>query len=254
MSTIVRVEKKTNYTIIDNTALRDSRLSWKAKGLMAYMLSMPDDWTFYMDELQKHATDGKSSFRSGFNELKKLGYVERKRIQREDGTFFWETIVHERPHTDFPQVDYPSMEKPQVEKPSMDNRPLLSTNKPSTDKQNTNRPSTDDNKQTSLSSPGFKKAIELYENLIPGGVTSIVGDKIDDDLNTYGIELMEKAFEVAALRNKRFYGYIRGILKNWHHEGVRTAKDLELKEKEKRSQNAPDQEEKNLYEGYDFGF
>ena len=252
MSAIVRVEKKTNYTIIDNTALRDNRLSWKAKGLMAYMLSMPDDWTFYMDELQKHATDGKSSFRSGFNELKKLGYVERKRIQREDGTFFWETIVHERPHTDFPQVDYPSMEKPLVEKPSMENRTLLNTNKQSTDKPNTNKPNTDDNKQTSLSSPDFKKAIELYENLIPGGLTSIVGDKIDDDLNTYGIELMEKAFEVAALRNKRFYGYIRGILKNWHHEGVRTAKDLEIKEK--RSQKAPDQEEKNLYEGYDFGF
>lgn len=253
MSTIVRVEKKTNYTIIDNTALRDNRLSWKAKGLMAYMLSMPDDWTFYMDELQKHATDGKSSFRSGFNELKKLGYVERKRIQREDGTFFWETIVHERPHTDFPQVDYPSMEKPLVEKPSMDNRTLLNTNKQSTDKPNTNKPNTDDNKQTSLSSPNFKKAIELYENLIPGGVTSIVGDMIDDDLDTYGIELMEKAFEVAALRNKRFYGYIRGILKNWHHEGVRTAKDLELKEKEKRSESTLDQE-KNLYEGYDFGF
>lgn len=130
---IVRVAKKTNYTVIDNTALQDNRLSWKAKGMMAYMLSLPDDWIFYMEELQKHATDGESSFKSGFNELKELGYVERIRKQKSDGTFKWETIVHEKPLTDIPLV-----EKPQVEKPRVDNRPLLSTNKLSTNKLSTN--------------------------------------------------------------------------------------------------------------------
>ncbi len=130
---IVRVAKKTNYTVIDNTALQDNRLSWKAKGMMAYMLSLPDDWIFYIDELQKHGTDGIASFRSGFDELKMLGYVERVRKQRSDGTFKWETIVHERPLTNFPQV-----EKPQVEKPQVENRTLLSTNKLSTNKQSTN--------------------------------------------------------------------------------------------------------------------
>src|SRR5690625_1264429 len=111
MKNIIRVKKDTSYVVIDKTFLGDTSLSWKAKGILAYMLSMPDDWTFYLDELAKHSTDGKSSFRSGFNELKKSGYVRRKKHRQKDGTFKWETVVYERPHTDFPQVDNPHVEK-----------------------------------------------------------------------------------------------------------------------------------------------
>jgi len=133
MKNIIRVKKDTNYVVMDKTFLSDTRLSWKAKGIMAYMLSMPDDWTFYLDELVKHSTDGKSSFRSGFNELKKNGYVRRERQKREDGTFRWETIVYERPYTDFPLMENLSMENPLVENPSMENQPLLNNNKLSND-------------------------------------------------------------------------------------------------------------------------
>ncbi|MFJ7886839.1 hypothetical protein ACIQYL_01975 [Lysinibacillus xylanilyticus] len=73
---IFRVAKNSNYVVMNRTALNDNRLSWKAKGIMAYMLSMPDDWVFYMDELMTHSTDGKASFRAGFNELKECGYIE----------------------------------------------------------------------------------------------------------------------------------------------------------------------------------
>ncbi|WP_427110437.1 DnaD domain protein [Lysinibacillus xylanilyticus] len=78
---IFRVAKNSNYVVMNRTALNDNRLSWKAKGIMAYMLSMPDDWVFYMDELMTHSTDGKASFRAGFNELKECGYIERKPIR-----------------------------------------------------------------------------------------------------------------------------------------------------------------------------
>lgn len=105
---------------MDKTPLNDKRLSWKAKGIMAYMLSKPDDWTFYLDEIATHSTDGMSSFRSGFNELKKLGYIQRVQSRDETGKFNWETIVYEQPVTENPQVDIP-----QVEKPHMENRNLL---------------------------------------------------------------------------------------------------------------------------------
>ncbi len=43
--TIVRVNKRSNpYVVIDKTALNDDRLSWKAKGVLCYLLSLPDDW------------------------------------------------------------------------------------------------------------------------------------------------------------------------------------------------------------------
>src|SRR5690606_7187327 len=145
MKSIVRVRKDTNYVVMDKTFLNDTRLSWKAKGILAYMLSKPDDWTFYLDELVKHSTDGESSFKSGFNELKKYGYVRRERQKREDGTFKWETIVYERPYTDFPSVENPSMENPLVENPSMENQTLLNNNKLNNNKLSNNKLSNDNN-------------------------------------------------------------------------------------------------------------
>lgn len=128
MKSIVRISKEKNFVTIDKTFLQDKQLSWKAKGILAYMLSLPDDWTFYMDELIRHSTDGKASFRSGFKELQDSGYVKRIRKRNKKGTFDWETVVYERPHTDFPQVDNPRLEKPQV-----DNRTLLNNDPLSND-------------------------------------------------------------------------------------------------------------------------
>lgn len=124
MKNIIRVKKNNNFVVMDKTPLNDKRLSWKAKGIMAYMLSKPDDWVFYLDEVATNSTDGIASFRSGFNELKKHGYVQRIQKRNEEGKFVWETIVHEVPHTDFPQVDNPHMEKPHVENHTLLNNDL----------------------------------------------------------------------------------------------------------------------------------
>lgn len=40
---IIRVKKDSNYSVINNTGLKDERLSWKAKGILAYALTLPDD-------------------------------------------------------------------------------------------------------------------------------------------------------------------------------------------------------------------
>ena len=83
---------------MNRTALNDTRLSWKAKGIIAYMLSMPDDWTFYISELTKHSADGEKAFRSGLNELKKHGYVKRFPIYNDEKKIsHWETVISEVP-------------------------------------------------------------------------------------------------------------------------------------------------------------
>ncbi|WLR44521.1 helix-turn-helix domain-containing protein (plasmid) [Bacillus carboniphilus] len=95
---IIRVVKNRDFVVMNKTSLDDPNLSWKAKGLHAYMLSKPDDWTFYNSELQKHAKDGRDSFKSALKELREAGYVVRKRAQNEEGKFDgWETIVYEFP-------------------------------------------------------------------------------------------------------------------------------------------------------------
>lgn len=129
-----RVSKDKNYTTINNTGLRDERLTWKAKGILAYILSLPDDWVFYMEEVAKHSKDKIDSLKSGMKELKEHGYVKRFPVKDEKGKITrWETIIYEVPQVEFPLVDIPSVGKPPVENP-----PLLSTNIPSTN--NTNSP------------------------------------------------------------------------------------------------------------------
>lgn len=50
---VFRVEKNKNYTVISNYHLRDKNLSLKAKGLLSYMLSLPDNWDYSLEGLVK---------------------------------------------------------------------------------------------------------------------------------------------------------------------------------------------------------
>lgn len=82
---IVRVEKRDHpYVQIDKRCLEDTRLSWKSKGILAYLLSRPDDWTVMFEQLKKVSTDGKSAIRSAFKELVEFGYCERQILQKID--------------------------------------------------------------------------------------------------------------------------------------------------------------------------
>lgn len=137
---IYRVEKNKNYVVLNRTALNDERLSWKAKGIIAYMLSMPDDWKFYIEELAGHAKDGVDSLRSGIKELSKHGYVKRFPIRDEKTKKIieWETVIYESPQSkkpdrEFPHMEKPYMENPQVEKPLMEKPTLLSIDELNTD-------------------------------------------------------------------------------------------------------------------------
>lgn len=86
---IIRVQKNKDnpYVMMNKTGLHDIRLSWKAKGLLAYILSLPDDWQIYESELQNHAKDGKDSLKSAMKELMEFGYVVRTRLHDEKGRF-----------------------------------------------------------------------------------------------------------------------------------------------------------------------
>lgn len=43
---VFKIEKSKDYTIMSNYHLRDRNLSYKAKGLLSFMLSLPDDWDY----------------------------------------------------------------------------------------------------------------------------------------------------------------------------------------------------------------
>lgn len=108
----VTVKKDKNFTIISNIIFKDTRLSFKAKGLLTTMLSCPDDWNYTIEGLTKLSKDGKASIRSALSELEEYGYLERKQLRDEKGTFTdTEYIVYEQPMFDFRKTDKPISDK-----------------------------------------------------------------------------------------------------------------------------------------------
>lgn len=75
MSGRIRRRVKENYTIIPNECIRNPLLSWKAKGLLVYLLSMDENWVVYKKDLAKRSKDGYDSTDSAFKELERNGYI-----------------------------------------------------------------------------------------------------------------------------------------------------------------------------------
>jgi len=136
--TILRAEKNVNYTCINNTIVKDPRLSWKAKGIWLYAMSRPNNWTFYLADLINQSTDGRDAVQSGLKELQQTGYLVRKQIRLADGKLsslewtFTETPIEKidsidtfEPETGFPVTDNPATDNP----PLLNTDPLLSTEK-----------------------------------------------------------------------------------------------------------------------------
>lgn len=98
MSTVFRVEKNANYTVMANYHLKDRRLSYKAKGLLSEMLSLPPDWDYTLQGLAVIATDGLDSVRTAVRELEQYGYLVRSQSRDEHGRMSVnEFIVYENP-------------------------------------------------------------------------------------------------------------------------------------------------------------
>lgn len=125
--TIFRKVKSREYTVIDNAVLNDKKLSFKAVGLLAFLLSKPDDWRFNYRHIATTHADGEAAVRAGMKELQKFGYLTRKRERQDDGTFAWVVTVHEEPE--------PCGGSPRMENPGVENDHLPSTDGASTEEQ-----------------------------------------------------------------------------------------------------------------------
>ena len=87
MSNVIRVIKNCNYTTLSNIHFKDKRLSWKAKGLLSTMLSLPEDWNYTIEGLASLSDDGVKATNSGLGELEQCGYLTRKQLRDEKGKF-----------------------------------------------------------------------------------------------------------------------------------------------------------------------
>ena len=96
-----------HFVIISNSVIRDQRLSWKARGLLAYLLSMPDNWTITKSHLKSVSRDGITVVDSTIKELEDAGYLRTWRYKKADGKFANGSIVYDSPNPVHNPVDNP---------------------------------------------------------------------------------------------------------------------------------------------------
>jgi hypothetical protein len=99
-STIIKVkhDEEHPYLMISRETLEDTQLSFKARGLLFYMLGRPNGWEFNVAHLMKQSDqDGRDAIRSGLRELRKAGYIKTEIIR--DGSRFAGSrmVVYEHP-------------------------------------------------------------------------------------------------------------------------------------------------------------
>ena len=94
---VFKIEKAKNYTVMSNYHLQDRNLSYKAKGLLSFMLSLPEDWDYSMKGLVAVSKENIKAIRTILNELKEHGYVEINQTRAENGYYKYEYIIREIP-------------------------------------------------------------------------------------------------------------------------------------------------------------
>jgi hypothetical protein len=96
---VFRINKTKNYTIMSNYHLQNKNLSYKAKGLLSYMLSIPEDWDYSINGLVSVSKEGSKAIRSILTELKENGYLIVEKNQNEKGQYDYDYQIYETPHT-----------------------------------------------------------------------------------------------------------------------------------------------------------
>ena len=121
---VFKIEKTKGYTIMSNYHLKDRSLTYKAKGLLSFMLSLPSDWDYSLKGLCAISKESRDGIRSILKELQEHHYLEIEKTRGDKGYFEYNYLIYEiqhfinremiknTPDTENPYLDVPDMEIP----------------------------------------------------------------------------------------------------------------------------------------------
>ena len=177
----IRKVYKNDFTIVSTSMYRDKHLTFKLRGLLGTMMSLPDDWDFSIAGLAALTDDGESSVRSGLKQLEKLGYLKRERILDKGKIVDW--VYH---FSDYPAYldnstseggnnggcnnkdlgQKPLVENQQLENPHVENCTQLNIQKENIQEENISIYNDDDNISSIYSeSEAFDNSVVVNDNL-----------------------------------------------------------------------------------------
>lgn len=101
MSRIIRAPRpESGFTLIDNATARDTGLSYRALGILTYLLSHTDGWHTSAETLsQGQNREGRGAILTALKELRTAGYVRQEKRQDERGRWTTLTYVYDTPQT-----------------------------------------------------------------------------------------------------------------------------------------------------------
>ena len=97
--TIIRAPRAERFTVLRRELIDDSRLSFRALGVLTYILDKPDDWHVDADQIARTHQEGRDAIRTALAELEEAGYLSRTKYRAADGTWRADSTVYDVPTT-----------------------------------------------------------------------------------------------------------------------------------------------------------
>ena len=189
---VFKVEKNKNYTIMSNYHLRDKKLSLKAKVLLSFMLSLPEDWDYSLNGLCSLCKESEVTIKSTLKELKDNEYLVIEKVRGDKGYFEYNYIIYEHPYNKILEKNNPEGQNPPLDDPQVENRTQINTKEINTKKQidKIDKTINEDEEQNS-SSFYFEKNHAITKDLIKRNYL----DECDTELykyNNFFINILKK--------------------------------------------------------------
>jgi hypothetical protein len=96
---IVRAKSIRDFTMVKNDVLRSKSLTIEERGLLVYLLSLPEDWILYKSKLHENMPDSKGTIDRVFKGLQEKGYIISVKVIDTQTKVFkgWNHVVYEDP-------------------------------------------------------------------------------------------------------------------------------------------------------------
>lgn len=90
---IQRSNPETFFTVLPNQTLRDHELSFTARGILAFLMSLPSGAREDIQTLSAKSTEGRKAVAAALTELSEAGYLARKRVRGDNGRITTEVVL-----------------------------------------------------------------------------------------------------------------------------------------------------------------